>query len=301
MPVFSIPSQTPSHPIAYAYNPHNPPNLKPTKPTRKPTLLKLKPALLEHKLLPAKRTALERMALLLLIVIGIIAPIKALLEVRIGKDLVRLVDIGHFLLRILGGHVDCRGLVRVVHFAHFAVRALDFALVGVAGEAEDFVVVLCLGAFEEGLGFGEEFVDLLVLLVVFFGVFQGAHGVFELVGFELGLALVDQAIEGVGVKLEGFVAVGRAFLGVAHFDVGFAGLLDEVLVQALRRVLVDVAGVDVVLEVLLDLFQEAWAVLALVDEEFGGGRELALLKVRADLLQGLLEVLLTSPQLHADF
>ncbi|KAH4058872.1 hypothetical protein HBH98_223920 [Parastagonospora nodorum] len=274
---FRIPNSIPSH----THKIHK--KLKPTKPTGKSTLLKLEPpastTLSEHKLLSSKWTPLERITLLLLSAIGIISAIEPLLELRIRKDLVRLIDISHFLLGLFGSHVDSRGLVRVVHFAHFAVGALDFALAGVAGEAEDFVVVLGFGAFEEGLGFGEEFVDLLVLLVVFLGVFEGAHGVFEVVGFELGLALVDEAVEGVWVELERFVAVGRAFLGVAHFDVGFAGHLDEVLVQALGRVLVDVAGVDVFLEVLLDLLEEAGAAIAFVDEEFGGSCELTLLKI----------------------
>lgn len=85
--------------------------------------------------------ALERVTLLLLRIIRIITAVEALLEFRIRQNLIGLIDGRHLLLGLLGRHIIRRGLVRVMQFGKSAVCLLDVALVGVAGDAEDFVVV----------------------------------------------------------------------------------------------------------------------------------------------------------------
>ena len=198
-------------------------NLKP-KPTREPTLLELKPTpgkpssptptLMKEKLLPptSKRTPLERAALLLLRIIRIIAVIESLLQFRIRQHLIRLIDSRHFLLRLLGGQVVSRGFVGVELLGEFAVGLFDVAVFGVAGYAEDFVVVFLLGALEQGMRFLELLLDLLLLAVVLFGGFEGPDGVFEVVGVEFAFGLVEQTGEGLRVVLQRFFAVGGCFV-----------------------------------------------------------------------------------------
>jgi len=87
--------------------------------------------------------ALERITLLFLAV-GVVAVIKALLELRVGQDFVGFVKRGHLLLGFLRGDVVCRGFVRVVLFGQFPVGFLDLALVRIAVNPENLVVVLLL-------------------------------------------------------------------------------------------------------------------------------------------------------------
>ena len=130
----------------------------------------------EVELLPtsamSKRTTLEGRPLMFLAV-RIIPVVKPRPQLGITQDLVSLVDGRHFLLcRLLGRPLRVR-LVWMVFLRHASVGGFDLALCGVAGHAEDFVVVFGFGAFEEHLGFLEEGVDLLRGWVVLFGVVEG--------------------------------------------------------------------------------------------------------------------------------
>ena len=84
-------------------------------------------------------------------------------------------------------------------FRHLAVSALDGALVGVAGNAEDGVVVFCFGALEEGVRFLEERLDLCGGRVVLFRMVEGVNCGFEVVGVDLLLGFGKEGGEGVGV------------------------------------------------------------------------------------------------------
>lgn len=98
---------------------------------------------------------LEGMALALL-GIGIIATIKACAQLGVGKYLVRLVDRLHLLLSCLLGEALLVRLVRVMLLGQLAVGALDLSLVGVAGHAEDLVVVLGLAAAQFDLRLAQQ-------------------------------------------------------------------------------------------------------------------------------------------------
>lgn len=139
--------------------------------TASAALLELEPAtslpatrsLPEEELLPTgplpKRTALERLPLVVEIV-RIVSVVEPCPELRIAEDLVRFVDGCHFLFRLLFADTLTRGFVRVELLGHAPVGFLDGAVVGIVGYAEDFVVVFCFGALEEGVGFLEERLDL---------------------------------------------------------------------------------------------------------------------------------------------
>ena len=102
------------------------------------------PALPEEELLSTgplpERTSMERLTLLLL-AIGIIPPIEPRPQFRVAQNLIRFVDPRHLLLRLLLWHM--RVLIRMVLLRQRSVCALDRAVVGVRGNAEDFVVVFC--------------------------------------------------------------------------------------------------------------------------------------------------------------
>ena len=91
---------------------------------------------------------------------------------------------------------------------------LDVALVCVARDAEDLVVVLLLAALEEGLCFVEEFLQFLRVAVDFLGFIQGSDGGFEVVRIELALCLAQESGKAGGVVGEGFVAVSLRLLDV---------------------------------------------------------------------------------------
>ena len=189
------------------------------------TLLELETAarepasLLKEELLPTgplpEGTALEGLALLIL-AIRIIASVEAGSQLRIAEHLVRLVDLGHFLLGLLLGHALRGGLVGMELPCQGSVCALDGAIVGVVGDAEDFVVVLCLGAFQADVSLLREELDVRGRGMVFLGCVEGLDGGFE--GFIVLLALGEgeEAREGGGVDGQGFGAVGEGFLFVIH-------------------------------------------------------------------------------------
>lgn len=173
-----------------------------TSPSSKLELRPSTAAALEEEMLPpgplSKRAPLER-APLMLVTVRVLASIKPLLQLRVAQYLVGLVDGGHLLLRVLLADALPDGLVRVVLFRHLAVGALDGAVVGVAGHAEDGVVIFCFGAFKEAVRFLEERRDLWGGRVVFFGVVEGVDCGFEVVRVELLLGFGEESREGIGV------------------------------------------------------------------------------------------------------
>jgi len=159
-----------------------------------------RPALLEHERPPtAERVPaplLERV--LLLVRVGVVAPVEPRPQLRVGEHLVRLVDGLHLPLGLLLGQPLLGGLVRVVHLRQLPVGGLDLALISVARHAQDLVVVLCLGALERHLGFPKEGVDRLVELLVlarFFSLVEGVDGGFEVLGFGLDAGAVEEAVD----------------------------------------------------------------------------------------------------------
>lgn len=58
---------------------------------------------------------------------------------------------------------------------HTPVGFLDCAVIGVGRDSEDFVIVFCFGALEEGVGFLKEGLDLWGGGVVFFCVIKGLN------------------------------------------------------------------------------------------------------------------------------
>ena len=94
-------------------------------------------------------------------------------------------------------------------------------LVGVVRDSEHFVVVLGRTALEGELGLLEELVGDLALLGRrggFLGRLEGGDGGVELFGFELRLGAVEEAVERVLVKGEGFFAVFLGFFAVGLFE-----------------------------------------------------------------------------------
>lgn len=136
----------------------------------------------------------------MLVAIGILAPVKPLLQLRVAQDFVSFVDSGHFLLGVLLADALADGFVRVVLFRHLAVGALDGALVRVAGHAEDGIVVFCFGAFEEVVRFLEERLDLGGGWVVLFCVVEGVDCGFEVIGVDLLLGFGEEGGKGIGLQ-----------------------------------------------------------------------------------------------------
>ena len=106
----------------------------------------------------------------------------------------------------------------MVDLGQFQKSAFNVLWRGVARDGEDFVVVLGLGAFEEGVGFLEEVVEGAVGGVVVFSFGEGADGGVEVVGVELGLGAVEERREGCRVMGEGFGAVGGGAFVVVHLS-----------------------------------------------------------------------------------
>lgn len=194
------------------------PTSTPTRPAFEKELLATGPV--------TERTALERLALLL-VAVRIVASVKASAEFRVVEHLVRFVDGGHFLLGVFLADALGRSLVRVVLLGELAVGALDGAVVGVAADAEDFVVVFLLGAGEEGVGFLEEGLDLWRGRVLFFGVVERVDGAGEVIGVELATRFEKEAGEGVGVQGQRFGAVDKRFLRVVHLLLGRSVMCDR--------------------------------------------------------------------------
>lgn len=131
-----------------------------TKPTT-PKVELLTSALLEHEwMTPAERMSTAWEALLLLVV-RVVTTIEACTKLWVDENLVCLVDLRHLLLGILLGDSLLGCLVWVVGLGQFAVGRLDLALVGILGDTENLVVVLCLGPSECDLSFPEEAFDQL--------------------------------------------------------------------------------------------------------------------------------------------
>lgn len=97
-----------------------------------------KPALLEIE----DRTSLERIVLLLLLRVGIVASVKSSSQFRVTEHLIRFVDRRHLLLCLLLGDTKFGCLVGMVLLRDAAVRGLDLAVVGITLDAQDLVIVL---------------------------------------------------------------------------------------------------------------------------------------------------------------
>jgi hypothetical protein len=139
---------------------------------------------------------------LLLVRVGVVTAVKARAELRIGKDFVSFVDAGHLLLSLLLGETLLGGLIGVVLLGKLAVRRLDLAVVGVVGNSEDLVIVLCFAAFEGDFCIVEELVGegALVFRGIFLGLFDGVDRGFVVLSVELSFGLVQEAEEGVLVE-----------------------------------------------------------------------------------------------------
>lgn len=166
------------------------PTPTPTRPVAEKELLATGPV--------AERTALEGLALLL-VAIRIVSSIESRAQLRVVEHLVRLVDGGHFLLGVFLADALGRGLVRVMLLGELAVCALDGTVVGVAADAQDFVVVFLFGPGEKGVRFLEEGLDLWRGCVLFFGVVERVDGAGEVISVELASRFGKEAVEGVGV------------------------------------------------------------------------------------------------------
>ena len=77
----------------------------------------------------------------------------------------------------------------MVLFRHGPVGPFDGAIIGIGGNAQDFVVVLCLAALEQGVGLLEERLHILGSRMVFFCKIEGANGGFEVFGVKLTLCM----------------------------------------------------------------------------------------------------------------
>ena len=146
----------------------------------------------------SKRTAVERLPLLFR-VIWIIAPVKPRSQLGIDEHFIRLVDLCHLLRRLLFGYTQGACLVRVVFLGHCSIGFFDCAVVRVGRDAEDFVVVFCLAAFEQGVRLLEERLYILGSGMVFLCEVEGADGGFKIFRIKLGLSLSDQTGERVSV------------------------------------------------------------------------------------------------------
>lgn len=185
------------------------PSREPLESTTRP------PAELELELLVAAATAVaegaavEGVALLLLVGVGVVAHVEAAAELGVGQDLVGLVDGGHLLLGVLLGDPLLGGLVRVVLLGQLAVGALDLALVGIPRHPEHLVVVLGLAPLELDLRLLQQRVDDARFLI---GTRLGClverpDAGLEVLRVELRFALVDEAVEGVLVQLESLFTI----------------------------------------------------------------------------------------------
>lgn len=177
-------------------------------------------ALLEHEgpstTTTTKGVALERVtALLSLLRVGVVASIEARPQFGVAQHLVGLVDARHLLLRLLLADARLHRLVGVVHLGHLAVRRLDLSLVGVVGDPEHLVVILCLATLQCNLGFLQQRVDNVFLLGPRFGrLGQRVDAGLELLGLELCLGFVEKTVEGVRIPLQGLLAVDAGLLAV---------------------------------------------------------------------------------------
>jgi hypothetical protein len=133
-------------------------------------------ALFEEELLAAaalsERRALERLTTRIWIV-RIITSIEARFEFGIFEDFVSLVDLRGFRLGFFFRQAVHGDFVWMILLRQSAIGPLDFALVGVARDTKDFVVVFLFGAAEERVGFLNQLRDSLLGAVVFFGVVEG--------------------------------------------------------------------------------------------------------------------------------
>lgn len=162
--------------------------------------------MLEHELL-AERVAVEGVPLLLLRV-GVVAAVETRPELGVAEDLVRLVDGGHLLLRLLFGEAALVGLVRVVQLGQLAVGRLDLPLVGVARHAQHLVVVLGLAALELNAGLLEQLLDQVA---PFRGqlrrLLERPDGGLVVLGLFLRLGLVQETVHRVLVQFDRLLAV----------------------------------------------------------------------------------------------
>lgn len=131
---------------------------------------------------------MERLTLLFL-TIRVVPAIKPRPQFWITQYLIRLVNPRHFFLRFLFRDSLLGGFVRMVLFRHIPIGALDGTVIGVGRNFKDFVVIFRFGAFEEGVGFLEEGLDLGSGGMVLFGQIETLDAGFEVVGLELPVGL----------------------------------------------------------------------------------------------------------------
>lgn len=172
---------------------------------------------------------MERLPLLFRI-IRIVAPVEPRSQFRIAKDFIRFIDVCHLLGRLLFAHPQGACLVRVVLFGHGSISFFNGAVVGVRGDAQDFVVVFGLAAFEQGVSFLEERLYVLSTRMVFFCEVEGADGGFEVFGIQLALCLSDETGERVGVQGESFGTVGSCL-----FLVDLVSMLVQMLSNCIKQ------------------------------------------------------------------
>ena len=155
----------------------------------------------------------------------------------------------------------------MVLLRHCSIGPFDCAVIGVRRDAEDFVVVFCLAAFEQRLSLLEEGLYVLGSRMVLFCEIEGANGCFEIFGIKLAVCLSYETGEGVSIQGESFVTVGRCFLLVdlerilvqrlfefeiqafMYLSVALASHLNQATVKIIRRVLMYIANLFEIFDV----------------------------------------------------